>query len=67
MTYDANVLILNLATITENELEKILSSKINLLVLLNESQNIHTQIITNLGFEIRHQKNNLVILKNKEN
>lgn len=65
--YDASVLIINLATITQNELEKVLSSKINLLILLKESQNIHTQIITNLGFEIDHQKNNLVILKNKEN
>lgn len=67
MAYDASVLIINLATITQNELEKVLSSKINLLILLKEGQNIHTQIITNLGFEIDHQKNNLVILKNKEN
>ncbi|GGX25010.1 1-acyl-sn-glycerol-3-phosphate acyltransferase [Aquimarina muelleri] len=61
-SYEASVLIINIALVKQNQLEKLFSNKIKLLILLKESKDIHKQIITNLGFEIICKKGSLIIL-----
>ena len=63
LLYDASVLILNLETITQDQLQDMLDTKIKLLILLKESKDTHTQTAVNLGFEVKYKSENLIILE----
>lgn len=63
LLYDASVLILNLETVTQDQLQKVLDSKIKQIILLKESRDEYIQTMIDLGFEIKYKIDNMAILE----
>ncbi|WP_303316726.1 MMPL family transporter [Flavivirga abyssicola] len=59
----ANVLIININGVTPKQINSILNSHINLLILLKESRNLYTETINALGFKSDYENENLIIFK----
>ncbi|TGV02227.1 1-acyl-sn-glycerol-3-phosphate acyltransferase [Flavivirga rizhaonensis] len=59
----ANVLIINTNEISPEQINSVLNSHINLLILLKESRNLYSETINDLGFKSYYENENLIIFK----
>lgn len=60
-----DTLILNINDLSESQIRNVLNNTINLIVLLKESRNLYSKLITKLGFKSIQENENLIIFKRK--
>lgn len=58
-----NTLILNKDDLSKTQIEDVLNTNINLVVLLKESRNLYAELMTDLGFKSVEENEELMILK----